>query len=145
MNEAISHYLTDDHRRCDHLLATCEAKIAASTWNAADEATATFREALLRHFAMEEEILFPELEQVNAMASGPTDVMRMEHRQMCQLLDELTEAVHARDPDTCFGDLETLHMISQQHNAKEEGILYPLADQSLQDGTDTLVERFHRI
>jgi hypothetical protein len=67
--------------------------------------------------------------------------MRMEHQQMRLLLDELAAAVRARDRDTCLGDLETLHFLGQQHNAKEEGILYPLADRSLGDGSESLMQR----
>jgi len=78
-------------------------------------------------------VLFPEVELANPDAGGPTRVMRMEHQQMRQLLDELAAPVRTRDRDTCLGDLETLHMLNQQHNAKEEGILYPLADRALQD------------
>lgn len=141
MNDRISSYLTDDHRRCDRLLAACEAAITASTWQAADEAAIAFRDALLHHFALEEEVLFPDLEQANPAAAGPTGVMRMEHRQIRQLLDELAAAVRVRDGESCLGNLETLHMLGQQHNTKEEGILYPLADRSLQEGTDALLER----
>jgi iron-sulfur cluster repair protein YtfE (RIC family) len=145
MTDAIACYFTEDHRRCDRLLAACESTIAAASWDRADEATAAYCDALVRHFAMEEEVLFPELEQVNPGAAGPTGVMRMEHHQMRQLLDGLTASVSARDADTCFGDLETLHMISQQHNTKEEGILYPLADRSLQGGSVSLIERLDAI
>ena len=141
MSEEISRYLADDHRRCDHLLASCESEIAARSWQAADETAIAFRDALLHHFALEEEVLFPALEQANPAAGGPTGVMRMEHRQIRHLLDDLAEAVRARDSDTCLGDLETLHMLSQQHNAKEEGILYPLADRSFEGGTETLMVR----
>jgi iron-sulfur cluster repair protein YtfE (RIC family) len=145
MTDAIARYFTEDHRRCDRLLAACESTIAAGAWDRADDATAAFRDALVRHFAMEEEVLFPELEQVNPGATGPTGVMRMEHHQMRQLLDGLTASVRARDTDTCFGDLETLHMISQQHNTKEEGILYPLADRSLQGGSEELIVRLDAV
>ena len=141
MNDAISRYLTEDHRRCDRLLAECEARIAAKTWQAADEATVAFNDATRRHFAMEEEALFPALEQGAPVAAGPTGVMRMEHSQIRQLLDELLAAVRARELDASLGNIETLHLLSQQHNAKEEGILYPLADRSLPDGTDDLMDR----
>ena len=141
MNDAISRFFTDDHRRCDHLLASCESAIAARAWQDADEAASAVRDALLHHFVMEEEVLFPELEQANPVAGGPARVMRMEHQQIRQLLDDLAEAVRGRDSDTCLGNLETLHMLSQQHNAKEEGILYPLADNSLRDATESLVRR----
>jgi len=141
MTESISGFFTEDHRQCDRLLAACEAEISAKAWQAADEAAIAMRDGLLHHFALEEEILFPELEQANPAAEGPTGVMRMEHQQIRQLLEDLAAAVRARDADTCLGDLETLHMLGQQHNAKEEGILYPLADRSLQDGAEALIER----
>jgi len=141
MTETISRHFTDDHRRCDRLLAACETAIAETDWSAADEKTTAFQEALLHHFALEEEVLFPELELANPTAGGPTRVMGMEHQQMRQLLDELAAAVRARDRDTCLGDLETLHILGQQHNAKEEGILYPLADRSLGDGSESLMQR----
>jgi hemerythrin-like domain-containing protein len=67
--------------------------------------------------------------------------MRMEHQQMRQLLDELATALRTRDRETCLGDLETLHMLNQQHNAKEEGILYPLAGRALQDNAESLMQR----
>jgi iron-sulfur cluster repair protein YtfE (RIC family) len=141
MSETISRHLADDHHRCDRLLAACEATVAKADWNAAEDTTTAFQEALLHHFTLEEEVLFPELELVNPGAGGPTRVMRMEHQQMRQLLDELTAAVRTRDRDTCLGDLETLHMLNQQHNAKEEGILYPLADRALQDNAESLMQR----
>ncbi len=141
MNDPISSYLTEDHRRCDHLLAACEAAVSAAAWAAADEAAAGFRDALLRHFALEEDVLFPEVERASPAAAGPTGVMRMEHRQMRYLLDELVSAVRARDRAACLGNLETLHLLGQQHNVKEEGILYPLADDALTDSAETLVGR----
>ena len=125
MKDPISSYLTEDHRRCDHLLAACEAAVSAAAWAAADEAAAGFRDALLRHFALEEDVLFPEVE----------------HRQMRYLLDELVSAVRARDRAACLGNLETLHLLGQQHNVKEEGILYPLADDALTDSAEALVGR----
>jgi iron-sulfur cluster repair protein YtfE (RIC family) len=145
MNESISGYFTEDHRHCDRLLAACEAEISANAWQAADEAAIALRDRLLHHFVLKEGILFPELEQANPAAGGPTGVMRMEHQQIRQLLEDLAEAVSARDTDTCLGDLETLHMPGEQHNAKEEGILYPLADRSLQDSAETLIDRLRAV
>jgi len=141
MKDTISRNLTQDHRRCDHLLAALEAAVSSNAWDSADGAAAAFRDALLRHFALEEEMLFPEVEQASPMAAGPTSVMRMEHLQMRNLLDDLAAAVRARDRDTCLGDLETLHLLGQQHNAKEEGILYPLADDALDESAEALLTR----
>jgi len=141
MTNTISSYLTRDHRRYDHLLSACESAVSKRVWQAADEAAAGLRDAMHRHFALEEDLLFPEVERASPMAGGPTSIMRMEHEQMRQLLADLGQAIRDRDSDTCIGELETLHFLNQQHNAKEEGILYPLADNSLSGSTETLLER----
>lgn len=141
MTDAVSYYLTDDHSRCDHLLGACESALAAKDWTAADEAFPALRDAILRHFSMEEEILFPEIEERSPVAAGPAGVMRMEHQQMRQLLMELELALAQRSRDICLGAVETFNMLAQQHNAKEEGILYPLADDVLSAGADALIAR----
>jgi iron-sulfur cluster repair protein YtfE (RIC family) len=139
MTDPITRYLGDDHDRCDHLLAACEH--AARQGGGLSEAAVALAEALERHFRLEEEMLFPELEAAHPGAGGPTSVMRMEHRQMRQLLADLAEAAAAGDRLECAGILETLHLVAQQHNAKEEGILYPMADAALGPQRDDLVGR----
>jgi hypothetical protein len=41
--------------------------------------------------------------------------------------------------------VETFNLLAQQHNAKEEGILYPLADGVLAGGADGLVARMRAV
>lgn len=141
MSNAISLYMAGDHRRCDRLLAACEAAVGAQAWPATDAALVELRAATLRHFALEEELLFPAVEQASPMAGGPTRVMRMEHRQMRQLIEDLVAAVGTRNRNDCLGTLETLHLLAQQHNVKEEGILYPLCDRALQAVAEELLTR----
>lgn len=131
MTEAFNDTLTQDHRRCDRLLALVERTTQGGDWAAIGQETELFRDAMERHFRFEEEVLFPALEDRLPMAAGPAGVMRMEHAQMRQMLEELAAAVMARSADDCLGILETLHLVTQQHNAKEEGILYPMADRAL--------------
>jgi hemerythrin-like domain-containing protein len=65
------------------------------------------------------------------MTSGPTEVMRGEHRQMRDLLAQMEGALAVRDSDTFGGAAETLLILMQQHNMKEENILYPMCDNAL--------------
>ena len=139
MSDAISTYMTADHRHCDQYLATFEQAVDHRDWDQADISGLGLKTALLSHFAREEEKLFPDLLSVDPRARGPVQVMTMEHRQMRALLDELQEAIGSRDATACLGLAETLHYLIQQHNAKEEGILYPLADQGLATQADELV------
>lgn len=128
----LSQALGDDHRRCDRLLAATETAATGKDWDAIAHDSGVFGAAMERHFLFEEQRLFPELEARAPMAAGPTGVMRMEHQQMRQLMRDFAGAVVNRNKDDCLGILETLHMVTQQHNAKEEAILYPMADDVLQ-------------
>ncbi|RKT44873.1 hemerythrin domain-containing protein [Thiocapsa rosea] len=141
MTDSIATYMTDDHQRCDHLLAACERAISNGNWTRLAEQATEFSKALIDHFDMEEQILFPELVAVSPWASGPTGMMTMEHGQMRSLVEEFSEAVGAQDADACLGILETLHLLIQQHNSKEEGILYPMAEENLADQTPDILTR----
>ena len=138
MPQILSLALTDDHRRCDSLLAATETATSGNDWDAIVHDVEVLRETVERHFQFEEQVLFPQLEVRAPMAAGPTGVMRMEHEQMRQLMAELANAAQMQDKDTCIGVLETLHMVTQQHNAKEEAILYPMADDVLQERAEAM-------
>ena len=58
-------------------------------------------------------------------------MMRHEHEQMRALLSQLAAACAARDGEAYAGTAETLLMLMQQHNMKEENILYPMCDRAL--------------
>jgi len=127
----ISQSMTDDHRRCDKLFADAEAAAADNNWSQARSDFDAFQAAILHHFQMEEELLFPRFEQATGMTMGPTQVMRGEHAQMRELFSEMEAAVIAGQQDRFLGLSETLLMLMQQHNAKEEQMLYPMSDQAL--------------
>ena len=50
---------------------------------------------------------------------------------MRDLLARMSAAVEYQDQDEYLGCSETLLIMMQQHNAKEEQMLYPMADQLL--------------
>jgi len=145
MTDSISAYMTADHRLCDHLLAACEQALSTGDWEGAKREGQGLAAALLTHFAREENHLFPELLAADPRAAGPARVMTMEHQQMRALLAEMEDARGNRDGDACLGLVETLHFLIQQHNAKEEGILYPLADQGLAPQAARVVDQLKAI
>ncbi len=124
-------FMTADHRRCDEIFSRAEELVSNGDWTAGEGTFVEFRDAVLSHFSMEEERLFPAFEQHMGQAMGPTQMMRMEHNQMRQLFAEMEQAVNARDDAQYLGLSETLMMIIQQHNMKEEQMLYPMMDQTL--------------
>ena len=46
-------------------------------------------------------------------------------------MEAAAAAIDARDADDFSGYAETLHIMTQQHNMKEENVLYPMCDQHL--------------
>lgn len=137
----ISDFLAPDHQRCDNLFAAAESAAAHGDWDNAATGFSRFQDALLHHFAMEEEVMFPAFEARTGMTQGPTAMMRSEHRQMTSLLNQMAEAAARKDSDSFLGDADTLLIIMQQHNMKEEQMLYQMADQALAGELDELVER----
>lgn len=135
-------FFSQDHRDCDGAWGALEE--AAS--NARGEETRTlwrdFAGRMERHFLMEEEVLFPAFEDATGMhGSGPTEVMRIEHNQMRGVLAQIGQRVEAGDFTGVLDHGDTLMMLIAQHNAKEENMLYPMADNALGAVWDTLAAR----
>ena len=86
---SILSYLGADHRRCDELLVGAEQAAADGDWSVAQDTLRAFVHAMEHHFAMEEEVLFPDFETRTGGVHGPTQVMRMEHGQMRDLFAAL--------------------------------------------------------
>lgn len=137
----LADFLTRDHRHCDECFVAAERAVAQRDWDAASASLESFVAATERHLRREEDVLFPAFEQQTGMTTGPTTVMRMEHEQMRRLMASLTRAVVARDRSEFLGVAETLLMLMQQHNTKEESILYPMAERVLEASAAELLQR----
>ena len=123
--------LFQHHKHCDELFAATEEACANGDWTTGAAAFTLLHDQLETHFTSEEELLFPAFEAATGMTSGPTEVMRGEHRQMRDLLAQMQGALASRDNDDFAGSAETLLILMQQHNMKEENILYPMCDNVL--------------
>jgi hemerythrin superfamily protein len=126
---SISEALTEHHRHCDLLFEAASDAADAGDWTQLRARLAALADALVRHFAFEEEALFPAFEEATGLFEGPTAVMRLEHDHMRNILQGLAAAAPEHDPDGCRAELDNLFVMLQQHNAKEEGVLYPACDQ----------------
>jgi hemerythrin-like domain-containing protein len=136
--------MTGDHRRCDDLFADVEQLVGQGRLEAARAAFAHFCQATLAHFDSEEKTLFPTFEAKTGMTMGPTQVMRMEHAQMRDLFGEARAALEGGEAEDYLGIAETLLIMMQQHNMKEENILYPMCDQHLSAEMPELLPRLER-
>lgn len=136
----LSQYLSNEHKCCDEQFAIMEQCVAEGNWSEATDAYKRFMVEMHHHLSTEEDILFPAFEQASGMAQGPTMVMRQEHEQFRQLFSEMEEAIAGKQQQDFLGASETLLIMMQQHNAKEEQILYPMVDRVLGQHAESLLE-----
>lgn len=129
------------HARCDALFEDAETKTHAGLWDEAANSLGAFRREFDAHLKGEETVLFPAFESATGISSGPTTVMRQEHDRMRALLGQLELALAAHDPEGVDGYASTLRIMMQQHNLKEENVLYPMCDNALGDQAPKIVAR----
>ena len=128
---ALTDPLQHHHKHCDDLFADAEALALAGDWPRAKESVTHFQTEIECHFSTEEELLFPAFEAETGMTLGPTRMMRLEHAQMRELIGQMQTTLAVQDREGFGGAAETLLILMQQHNMKEENILYPMCDRSL--------------
>jgi len=114
-------FFAQDHRDCDSKWAELEGLLDSGNSDATNQAWKEFDDSMRRHFAMEEDVLFPAFDARSGMGGGgPTAMMRMEHQQMRGLLDQIGAAM------------------------REEGMLYPMAQNMLAGEWAALAEQLEK-
>jgi len=127
----ISNYMKNEHRECDTFFAEAEEAVAKDNWETANEKYLAFANETILHFKKEEEQLFPTFEAHTGMTQGPTQVMRYEHEQVRQLIGQMAGALESQDKDAYLSLAESMMILLQQHNMKEEQMLYAMCDRQL--------------
>lgn len=130
--QSISEFMEHDHNRLDKLFDTFK-ELKHANPNKAKEIFSGFKLDLEKHILWEEEILFPLFETKTGMADvGPTQVMKMEHKEIKRYLHEIFNQITNQNLQT--EDMENgLVEVLTEHNLKEENILYPMIDNSVDD------------
>ena len=132
--------MVEHHRLCDDSFTKLENLVAKNNWS--DPAALDgFLSILTSHFRAEEDILFTALEEKMGGPVGPAMVMRQEHQQMSTLLEQMKEAFGARDQRKFLSLSDTWMMLTQQHNMKEEEVLYPMMDEVLGQEAPALISQ----
>ena len=139
----IREFMSKDHKDCDMLFAKAENAASTGDWETAGQACNEFIQAMNRHLGLEEQGLFPAFEEATGILTGPTEMMRMEHDQMRSLFVEMSDALEKQHSDDYLGAAETLLIMMQQHNMKEEQILYSMMDQRLSEDASYWQQKFN--
>lgn len=127
----ISEYLEHDHQR----IAAFLDQYIATRRGDFEKATGYFRlfkEGLQRHMIWEEEILFPLYERKMGLpgGGGPMRIVRMEHKMLEMYLEEINDQIKLRNPHADEA-VQKLAETLAEHNEREERMLYPAFDQSI--------------
>lgn len=94
---------------------------------------------LRRHIYVEEAMMFPQLREAGLVM--PIMVMEREHGEIWTLLDALDAAMAGESADA-GPELEALATLLESHNAKEEPIVYPVANTALSSYDATVITDF---
>lgn len=121
----VNEFLMGDHRRLEVIVAEAERLARAEQFDASSRLFADFRCGLERHIEMEEQILFPILENGAWGGQGPTSGMRFEHQEIRRLMKGAADAVAEGDAVFFFGTLGQLKRDLDDHNLKEDRVLSP--------------------
>lgn len=139
----VNEFMTVDHRACDDQFANLENMVDSGNFTGAKAMFDEFYEHMIKHFDMEEKVMFPKFNECNSSGCNPTSVMIMEHNQMRALLEKMKIAVENQDQNSFLGLSENLIFLVQQHNMKEEQIMYNLVDNSL--NSEEIIEEMKKI
>ena len=131
MGDTAGQVLEHDHHRIDERFDVFAASLSGGTPDAA--AFTGGATALRHHIHVEETLHFPVLREAGLLA--PVLVMLREHGEIWDLLDTIDEALVRADLTTVRATWPRLAHLLEQHNAKEERILYPAGDQTLSEET----------
>lgn len=138
--QRVTQSLENHHKHCDDAFAIAEAAVGKKHWDEAARLHNSFCGEMETHFHAEESLLFPAFEAATNIIDGPTKVMQTEHVQIRELLDTMADAIARNDVDGFAGHADTLVIMMQQHNLKEENIFYPMCDSSLSGNAEALAE-----
>ncbi|WP_334187658.1 hemerythrin domain-containing protein [Noviherbaspirillum sp.] len=97
-----------------------------------------FDVALRHHPDGERMVLFPDFEHTPGTPSGPTGMMRSEHRHIKEITAAMTDSLSAHDADAFAASVDLLHMMPGQRMLQESSTLYPVADCSFAACVDQL-------
>ena len=142
----IDQAMQSDHERLDRLLAATAQAVEAGRWQEARGALAKFRHGIEDgHMAVEEQTLFPAFERREGGGEHPlTALLRKGHQDLRLFFMEMADAIGAEDAEE-FADLHsTVQIILRQHDAKEEGELYPFLAEALPDHGAAVAEEMER-
>jgi len=132
--DTITGFMDAEHQRLRDLWGHTIAALKAEEFGRLHGLARKLIATLERHINAEEQILFPALESTSK-DNEPTNAMRLEHRQMERMLEQLKPLLTVAELWTGIKAVEGQEIepgaLLRSHENKEHDVLFPLADQLL--------------
>lgn len=137
--EALSAALEREHHEIDAGIEAFIEKLDGGSVQ--PEPLTAALDALRRHIYIEEVLLFPPIREGGLVM--PIFVMVREHGEIWHTMEALTDQLgDGADPDRLRDTCRRLLSQLEQHNMKEEPVIYPHADTSLPEFTSSQLAEF---
>ena len=130
--EQLTEILTREHQTVLGALDRLEEAIEADSRSAIEDALHFLDERLIPHRRKEEEVLFPELAKRFPPDAGPVVCMLEEHGEERRRLSALWIALGSHDRKAVVQEEQAVLDHLRGHIAKEETVLFPMAEALLE-------------
>jgi hemerythrin-like domain-containing protein len=132
--DTITGFMDAEHNRLRDLWEQTTAALKAEEFGRLHDLARDLIAAVKQHIGTEEQILFPAIES-KSKDNEPTNAMRLEHRQMEHMLEQLKPLLTVAELWTGIKAVEGQEIepgaLIRSHENKEHDVLYPLADRLL--------------
>ena len=124
--------MAQDHAELDRRLDDVSRMVDDGELERADHHFSDVFEHAQRHLELEEHVVFPRFERLTGIDDdGPTALLRWEHREMRQALDDMLEALVRGNAVEFHRAREAYARLDSQHRVSEHRLMFPLIDQLL--------------
>jgi len=123
--------LVHDHRRYDEALEECMLAAEVDDWKDAVALFKRFVEEIKVHMRIEDEILYPLIEQESGDPGGELALLGEEHDDLVRLISDLIYVIKTKNFDHFEQSLAPLHKAMTRHNDHEEAVFLSHGSQQI--------------
>jgi hemerythrin superfamily protein len=127
----LAEHLRADHARIDGLLTEMQHYLRVGALAEAEVRFQVLGQALKRHMAAEEGILYPAMQQMTESVARAVPAMLAEHGELRSLLPELATAMRQQDVLASESLVPQIRRSLARHHENEERLVYPITDWAL--------------
>jgi len=138
-------WLLHDHRKYEAALDECELAAGVNDWKVAIRLFNDFVNDLKLHVRIEDEVLFPYLENEAGIPEGIVSDLSDEHDTLVRLLNDLAVVIRNKDSDHFEESLVPLKKVMIEHNAHEEAIFRKMDSSPLLEKRDEILARMSAV